>query len=170
MTTLKSLTKKPVYDVESGVVVGKPEDVLVDPKKHRIGLIVLSYGELPETSVVCDVSAVGQFGNDSLTIPSLEKLHLAVHDKSSLDELARGISLRKRTVMTPDGKTLGKIVQTEIDNEGNVITYRLRRPRFGMLRPTFAMKPEEISRLGDGVIIAGKGMGRGAPRKPAAAN
>lgn len=106
-------------------------------------------------------------GNDSLTIPSLEKLHLAVHDKSSLDELARGISLRKRTVMSPDGQTIGKIVATEIDNEGNVIQYRLRRPRLGMLRPSFAMKPEEISRLGEGVIIAGKSTPR-TTRKPAA--
>lgn len=167
MTTLKSLTKKPIYDVETGAVIGKPEDILVDPKKHKIGLIVLSYGELPETSVVCDVSAVGQFGNDSLTIPSLEKLHLAIHDKSSLDELARGISLRKRTVMTPDGQTLGKIVATEIDNEGSVLQYRLRKPRFGMLRPTFTMKPEEISRLGDGVVIAGKSTRR-TVREPAA--
>lgn len=167
MTTLRALTKKPIYDVETGVVVGKPEDILVDPKKHKIGLVVLSYGELPETSVVCDVTAIGQFGNDSLTIPSLEKLHLAVHDKSSLDELARGISLRKRTVMSPDGQTIGKIVATEIDNEGNVIQYRLRRPRLGMLRPSFAMKPEEISRLGEGVIIAGKSTPR-TTRKPAA--
>lgn len=60
MTTLRALTKKPIYDVETGVVVGKPEDILVDPKKHKIGLVVLSYGELPETSVVCDVTAIGQ--------------------------------------------------------------------------------------------------------------
>lgn len=165
MNTLKSLTKKPLYDIETGVVVGKPVDILVDPKTHKIGLIVLSYGDLPETSVVCDVAAVGQFGNDSLTIPSLAKLHLAVHDKSSLDEMTRGISLRRRTVMTPDGRTLGTIVATEVDNEGGVIQYRLRQPRMGLLRPTFTMKPEEVSRLGDGVIIAGKGSSARSPRK-----
>ncbi len=168
MNTLKSLTKKPIYDVETGVVVGKPQDVLVDPKTHKIGLIVLTYGDLPETSVVCDVAAIGQFGNDSLTIPSLEKLHLAVHDKSSLDELTRGISLRRRTVMTPDGQTIGTIVATEVDNEGAVAQYRLRKPRLGMLRPTFTMKPEDVSRLGEGVIIAGKGSKRQSPRRSSA--
>src|SRR5690606_11386858 len=107
------------------------------------------------------------FGNDSLTIPSLGTLHLAVHDKSSLDELTRGISLRRRTVMTPDGQTLGTIVATEVDNEGAVVQYKLRKPRLGMLRPTFSMKPEEISRLGDGVIIAGKSSARRQPRRKA---
>jgi uncharacterized protein YrrD len=167
VTTLKQLTKKPLYDTETGVVIGKAQDVLVDPKNHKIGLIVLSYGNVLETSVVCDVSAVGQFGNDSLTIPSISKLHLAIHDPSSLDELTRGISLRKRTVITPDGTNLGNIVATEIDNDGRVVNYRLRRPRLGRLRPTFTMKPDTISQLGEGVVIAAKGPRRSARKAPA---
>ncbi len=166
MNTLKSLTKKPIYAIDPGIEIGKATDILVDPETHKIALVVLSYGDIPETSVVCEAESIGEFGNTNLTIEGLSKLHLAVHDKASLDDLERGISLRKRTVMTPEGQTLGSISRTEVDERGNVLQYRLRKPRFGLLRPTFALKPEEVQKLGHGVVVVGPTKRSKSPRPP----
>lgn len=165
MLTLKSLTKKELYALDPGISVGKPIDILVDPEKHEVALLVLSYGYLSETSVVCDAEAVGEFGNDTLTISDLHKLHLAINDEASLDDLADGISLRKRTVMSPDGVTIGTITATEIDAKGKVLQYRLRKPRFGLLRPGFVLKPDEIDRLSGTSVVASDGKKKPATRR-----
>lgn len=165
MLTLKSLTKKELYALDPGISVGKPVDILVDPEKHTVALVVLGYGYLSETSVVCEAEAVGEFGNETLTIADLHKLHLAVNDSASLDELKDGISLRKRTVMSPDGATIGTITATEIDNKGKVLQYRLRKPRFGLLRPRFVLKPAEIDRLSGASVVASEGKNKPVPRR-----
>jgi sporulation protein YlmC with PRC-barrel domain len=154
MPRLRQLLKLEVYAVDEGVSVGRPADILVDPERHEVALLVLSYGKIPETAVVCPADAIGIFSNESLTIKSLKALHIAVHDKKSLEGLERGIRLRGRTVITAQGKRLGQIAGIEVDEKGKVARYLLRKPRLGLFRPMIPMAPGDINKLGTDVMIA----------------
>ncbi len=153
MTKLKSLQSHQILARDVGREIGKPEDILVDPETHRVSLIVLNYGEMPETSVVLPAEAVGIFDTDAMTIASLDDLHLAIHEKVLLSKLEAGLKLRKRSVFTVDGSRLGTLDGIDVDREGKVEMYHIRKPRLGLIRPRTHVKPEDISGLGKEVAV-----------------
>ncbi|MGE3074762.1 MAG: hypothetical protein AB7N24_01425 [Dehalococcoidia bacterium] len=153
MTRLKSLLKREILARDVGRVIGKPEDVLVDPESHKVSLIVLNYGELPETSVVLPADAVGIFDTDAMTIESLDQLHLAQHEKVLLSKMEAGLKLRSRSTFTNDGVRLGTLDGIDIDRTGNVEAYHIRKPRFGLLRPRTIVSPSEVGGLGEDVAV-----------------
>lgn len=153
MTRLKHLLKVDIVARDAGLNIGRPSDILVDPETHRAALMVLSYGKVPETSVVFPASAVASFSGDALTIPDLATLHLALRDDLSMSQLQRGIRIRGRTVFTAAGKHLGSVAAIEVDGEGKVVEYRIRQPRLGLLRPTLPLKPADVGALGENVVV-----------------
>lgn len=153
MTKLKSLLKREILARDVGRKIGKPEDILVDPELHRVSLVVLSYGAMPETSVVLPAEAVGVFDTDALTISSLKDLHLAIHEEVLLSKLEAGLKLHKRSVFTVDGSRMGTIDGIDVDRDGKVLMYHIRKPRFGLIRPRIHVKPGEISGLGKEVAV-----------------
>lgn len=153
MTKLKSLLKRQILARDVGREIGKPEDILVDPESHRVSLVVLSYGEMPETSVVLPAEAVGVFDTDVMTISSLDDLHLAVHEKVLLSKLEAGLKLHKRSVFTVDGSRLGTLDGIDIDRNGRVEMYHIRKTRLGLIRPRLHVTPAEISGLGTEVAV-----------------
>jgi uncharacterized protein YrrD len=153
MTKLKTLLKHQILARDVGREIGKPEDVLVDPETHRVSLILLNYGEMPETSVVLPAEAVGIFDTDAMTIASLDDLHLAIHEKVLLSKLEAGLKLRRRSVFTVEGTRLGKLDGIDVDRDGKVEMYHIRKPRFGLIRPRRHVTPSEISGLGKEVAV-----------------
>lgn len=153
MAQLRRLLRREILAVDSGREIGRPSDFLVDPKKHEVALVVLSYGSIPETAVVAPATAVESFDTDALALDSIESLQLAVHDKHLLEQLEQGIQLRHRLVFSHEGSRIGTIVAIDVDAKGHVVEYRLRRPRFGLFRPRFSLKPAQIDRLGADVVV-----------------
>ena len=47
--TLKKLLRREVVALDSGRALGRPADILVDPERHRVAVIVVTKGALPET-------------------------------------------------------------------------------------------------------------------------
>lgn len=153
MAQLRHLLRREIVAIDTGREIGKPADFLVDPKKHQVALVVLAYGKIPETAVVFPASAVESFDTDAIALDSLSSLRLAVHDQELLEQMEAGIRLRHRTVFSHEGAKLGTIVGVEVDAKGQVTNYWMRRPRFGLLRPRFSLKPAQIDRLGADVAV-----------------
>ncbi len=154
MPQLKSLMKRDVQARDVGRAIGPPADILVDPTQHRVSLIVMTEGAIPELSVVIPAGAVASFDVDALSIESLSAIHLAVHDRALLQELEGGLKLRRRSVFTTQGRNLGTIDGIEVDGQGQVLLYRVRKPRFGLLRPRLELTPSEVSGLGAEFAVA----------------
>jgi uncharacterized protein YrrD len=154
MPRLKKLTKREVLATDVGKAIGRPADILVDPNSHKVSLILMTEGATPEMSVVIPASAVSNFDVDALTIESMTKAHLAIHDRAILSNLEAGLKLRKRPIFTKDGLRLGKIDGIEVDSAGNVTAYRVRKPRLGRFRPKLQLSPSEVGGLGSDVAIA----------------
>jgi sporulation protein YlmC with PRC-barrel domain len=145
---LKTVTKRHVLARDEGKDLGRPVDILVDPQRHEVSLIVLTQGSLPELSVVVKAEAIGLFDTDVLSVASVKELHLAVHDELLVSQLQAGAELRRRPVFTTQGMRLGNIDAVEIDARGNVTGYRVRRPRLGLVRSRLLLKPADMRGLG----------------------
>jgi len=154
MPQLKNLMTRDVQARDIGRAIGRPADILVDATRHRVSLIVMSDGAIPELSVVIPAEAVASFDVDALSIESLAAVHLAVHDQALLKELEGGLKLRRRSVFTAQGRRLGRIDGIEIDGQGQVVLYRVRKPRLGLLRPRLKLRPSEVSGLGAEFAVA----------------
>lgn len=154
MPQLKALMKRDVQARDIGRSIGRPADILVDPTNHQVSLIVMTEGAIPELSVVIPAEAIASFDVDALSIASLTAVHLAVHDRTLLSKLEGGLKLRRRSVFTAEGRRLGRIDGIEVDAQGGVVTYRVRKPRFGLIRPRLELKPSEVSGLGAEFAVA----------------
>lgn len=154
MPRLSALTKREILATGEGKTIGRPVDILVDPSRHQVSLVVMSVGVVPELSVVIPAAAIGKFDQDALTVPSLKDAHLAVHSESLVSALEAGLQLKRRTVFTKDGQRLGSIDGIDVDGAGNVTSYRVRKPRLGLIRRRLALSPADVSGLGAEFAVA----------------
>jgi len=114
----------------------------------------MTEGAIPELSVVIPAEAIASFDVDAISIASLTAVHLAIHDRTLLSKLERSLKLRRRSVFTAEGRRLGRIDGIEVDAQGDVVLYRVRKPRLGLLRPRLELKPSEVSGLGAEFAVA----------------
>lgn len=153
-TTIKQLTRRPAIARAEGRAIGHPVDVLVDLNKHRVDLIVFARGEIPELSVVCGASAIESLTSDAVAVKEIASLHLAVHDKSSMEDLQEGLGVRGRPIYQQDGASLGHISSILIDSQGAVVEYRARHPWYkgGWFRGETKYTPQELESAGGDVV------------------
>ena len=154
MPRLSALAKREVLAMDVGRRIGRPAEILVDPARHQVSLVLMTEGAVPELSVVIPAAAIGTFDLDALTVRSMTDAHLAVHDPALLSELEAGLALRRRPVFTKDGERLGTIDGVDIDATGNVTSYRVRKPRLGFLRPRHVLSPADVGGLGTEFAVA----------------
>ncbi|MGI8925768.1 MAG: hypothetical protein ACR2HN_03870 [Tepidiformaceae bacterium] len=141
-----------VLDVGQGI--GRPAEILVDPARHQVSLVVMTQGAVPGLSVVIPAAAIEKLDLDALTVRSMKDAHLAVHDPALLSKLEAGLELRRRPIFTKDGRRLGNIDGVEVDGAGNVTSYRVRKPRLGLLRPRQILGPADVGGLGAEFAVA----------------
>ncbi len=155
--TLRKLLRRQVVALDTGRALGRPADILIDPDRHRVAVVVITRGRVPETSVVVHARHIRSFDTDTLGVDSLGALTVAAHDEEALGLLGRGLELRGRPVLTAQGRRLGRITAVLVDAEGAVTQYRVRRGLLGYLRPTLKVSPEELRTAGGEVaVVAGE--------------
>lgn len=157
-TKVRQFTKRSAIARAEGRDIGHPADVLVDLDKHKVALVVFAWGKIPELSVVCAPKDIESFGNVAISVKSIESLHLAIHDKQSLENLQEGLTIRGRPVYSKDGVLLGRISAVLIDENGAVVEYRSRYPWYkgGWFRGETTYLPAELESLGVDAVVTKK--------------
>jgi uncharacterized protein YrrD len=154
MVHLKDILRRDVVAMSDGLLIGHPADVLIDTDRHCIGLIVLESGKTFETCVVCPPDAIASYDEDTLAMAGLSSLKLGCADEPTLDMLREGIRMKGRTVISREGHILGRIVGAEVDAQGHIIEYRMRRGFFGWLRRAQVVMPADIAGAGVDTAVA----------------
>ncbi len=152
-TTLRKVLRREVVALDSGRALGRPADIVVDPERHRVALVVLTRGSLPETSVVVHARHVHSFDADTIGVDSLEALRVAAQDEETLELLRRGLELRGRPVLSAEGRRLGRITTIVVDADGTVRQYRIRKGLLGYLRPSLKIDPKELRTAGGDMAV-----------------
>lgn len=152
--TIRQSLNHEVFAVEEGLRLGKPQDMLIDPEKHEVALLVLVFKGLPQTATVISRKDVGSFKEDTLPISGMSAVHLAYQVKGSVPLLEQGLHFQNRDVITSEGHNFGRIVDVLLDDDGKVIEYRvakgwLRR----MLHITKVVLPTQLLTAGEHVAV-----------------
>lgn len=145
---LRKIERLQVVTLADGRRLGRPTDVLIDPDQHRIAVVVLTAGRVPETSVVVSAEDVQSFETDTLAIESVAALKVAAHDEAALQLLNRGLRLRGQPVLSARGEELGRIRTVLVDARGVVTQYRVRKGLLGYLKPALRIDPATLRTAG----------------------
>jgi len=162
MVHLKDILRRDIVAMSDGLLLGHPSDVLIDTNHHRIGLIMLESGKTFETCVVCPPDAIRNYDEDTLAMTGLGSLKLGCADEQTLSMLREGLRMKGRTVISREGHILGRIVGAEVDAQGNILEYRMRRGFFGWLKPAHVVLPADIAGAGVDTSVS-RGSGRAHP-------
>lgn len=162
-TTLRKLLRRQVVALDTGRALGRPAAVVIDPDRHRVGVVVITRGSLPETSVVVHARHIQSFDADTLAVDGLAALTVAVHDEEAFDLVRRGLELRGRPVLNAEGRRLGRISSVLVDADGRVTQYRVRRGFLGYFRPSLKVSPEELRTTGGEMAVVAGAEEREAP-------
>jgi uncharacterized protein YrrD len=154
VTRLREFLKRDVVALAEGLRLGRPDEILIDPATHGIEVIVLQRGAVAETSLICRRDAIQSFGEAVLPLRGLADLAIAHHDPDALDLMSQGIKLKGRPMLDSHGRQLGRIVAVEVDSQGAVVEYRIRRGLLGWLRPPEAIPAALLHTLGQDVAVA----------------
>lgn len=152
-STLRSCLKRDVVTVAEGRNLGRPVDILIDPRRHRASLVLLARGNVPDSSLLVAASAVRSFDTDTLAIESLDLLRIAATDQQALALLQAGIGFRGRPLIDSQGRKLGKIVRIVLDEQGAVIRYVARRGLLGWFKPRTKVQPAELGTSGGEMAV-----------------
>lgn len=150
---LKKIMRREVVTLSEGRRLGRPHDLLIDPEQHRIAVLVLSSGSVPDTSVIVRGSAVRSFESDTLAVESLDTLTIAACDEEILRLLNQGLRFRGRPLLGGGGRKLGRIVNVLVDERGSVTEYRVRKGILGFLRPATKIAPADLRTSGGEVAV-----------------
>ena len=163
---LRKVMKRDVVTVKEGRRLGRPEDLRIDPREHRVAILVLARGSVPDSSLVVHASAVRSFEADRLAIDDLDALKVAARDETALRLLEQGLHLQGREVMSATGHELGRIASVLVDSDGRVTEYRLRKGLRGWLWPAVKVTPDQIGTTGGEIAIAEREESRDAAPTP----
>ena len=145
---LKTCLKREVVTIAEGRSLGRPADILIDPEHHVASLVVLARGHVPESTLFVPASAVRSFDTDTLAIDSLTSLRIAATDQDALALLEKGLHFRGHPLIDSQGRKLGKVVQIRLDEQGNVVEYRVRRGVLGWFTPRAKIDPRRLGTSG----------------------
>jgi len=152
---LKKIERLQVVTLAEGRQLGRPGDLLVDPERHRVAVVVLTAGLVPETSVIVSADDVQSFESDTLAIESLAALKVAAHDEAALTLLARGLRLKGQPVLSARGEQLGRIRTVLVDARGVVTEYRVRKGLLGFFRRALRVDPATLRTAGGEMAVVG---------------
>lgn len=158
MNRLRDYRKREVVAVAEGLVLGRPQQLIIDFEAHRVGVIVLQSGSTPETSLVIPASEVHSFGADTLAVNGLGSLDLAYRHAAALELMERAADLYRDPVVTTDGNRLGRVVEVDVDDAGLVAAYLVRHRWFGWFRRKLSFFPQQLVR-GEDVFVVPEGSG-----------
>ena len=151
---LSRLLKQHVVAMAEGRTLGRPPNIFIDPVQHRVAVIVMVSSDIPELTVVARARSVLSFESDTIAIEALTSLRIAAHDELALDLMARGVTLHGRPVLSSRGERLGTIKEVLIDDAGCVTEYWIRPRRFGFLRRSLKIHPDDLSApAGDVAVV-----------------
>ncbi len=152
--TIRQSLKYDVFAIEQGIRLGRPQDMLIDPEKHRVAVVLLVHKGLPQVATVIRAEEVGSFAEDTLPVPGLSSVHLAYQLPGSVELLERGLHFRGRDVITDAGHNFGRIIDVLLDDDGRVIHYRVAKGLLRrLLRLTKPVTPSQIQTSGEHVAV-----------------
>ena len=153
--TLNDLRDRTVVAVAEGLQLGRPADLLVDVDDHRLAYVVVAGGAVPDTAVVAPASALAPLsGSDALALHGLAALELAYRDQQALLLLRRGLGLIDLQVVSDAGEELGTIGDIELDDQGAVTAYLVKRGGMGRLLRSLRIAPSEVRSVGQVVTVS----------------
>lgn len=152
--SLNSLSERDVVAVAEGLQLGPPAQLLVDVDEHRLAYVVVAAGRTLDTSIVAPASALASLAGDSLALHGLAALELAFRDQQALALLRRGLGLVGLPVVTDGGEELGTIGDVELDEQGAVVNYLVRRSGVGRILRAHRVPPTEVRSVGQMMTVA----------------
>ncbi|HEY1012258.1 MAG TPA: PRC-barrel domain-containing protein, partial [Herpetosiphonaceae bacterium] len=151
MRKAADLLKKLIVQIDTGDIVGKVEDLLLDPEQDRLAALITMSGRwmreaalIPwEGIVVCtgDVILVrpGTEPQPASALPPLQQL------------LERNIHVSGTRVLTASGDKVGTVGEMLIDGEGRIKGYTISRGFLGAERQFVAA--EDVEAIGADALI-----------------
>jgi len=152
--TLNDLADRDVVAMAEGLQLGRPAQLLLDVDEHRLAYVVVAAGATPDTTVVAPASALSSLEGDSLGLHGLAALELAFRDQAALLLLRRGLGLVGMPVVTDAGEELGTVSDIELDAQGSVINYLVRRSGVGRVLRAHRVPPNEVRSVGQVMTVA----------------
>ena len=152
--TLNALYELNVVAVAEGLQLGRPRDLLIDVDDHRLAYIVVAAGIVPDTAIVAPADAIASMAGDALAIHGLAALQLAFREQRALELIRRGLRLVDLPVVTDGGEELGTVQDVELDEQGAVLNYVVRRPGVGRVLRAHRVPPNEVRTVGQVMTIA----------------
>lgn len=152
MAKLKDILKRHVVALDQGLDLGKVQDILLHPSEHRVACLVVRTAMVSELAVVCRAGDVRSYDEDTLAIRGLKVLMLGHESEEMLDLLHAGSHLRKRPMLTSEGKSMGRIRRVDIDAKGDVVMYHVAHGLFGLFGRA-EVAPKDVRVMGGDVAV-----------------
>ncbi|MEZ4515418.1 MAG: PRC-barrel domain-containing protein [Chloroflexota bacterium] len=123
----KDLVNKAVVSLDEGRVLGRVQDVFLDPKLESLtGLVMGSQGLLKRKVLLIPRDAIAVLGVDAILVKNGD----AVTDDQALPEAKSWLRREKlsgREVDTPGGTKLGTVGDVVLEDDGSVSAFALSR-------------------------------------------
>ena len=126
MIRATELSGRPVIDIDAAEKLGAIDKIILDPEGRRVAGFIVSrgsgFGASKERTIV-PAAAVHAIGPDAVTI---RQSTVVGSDIGRLEALPRGADVIGRTVVSEDGRALGKVSDVLIDRtSGRIVGYLL---------------------------------------------
>jgi uncharacterized protein YrrD len=154
MSRIKECMKREVVCMAEGIKLGRPADILLDLDDHRVALILLSRARTPHLFLTVPASAVQSFDAATLPIGTIDDVTLAYRQPALMRFVERDIHMRGRDVLTSGGEIIGHVVDVDLDEQGNVRQYFVRKGLLDLLlMRKHPVLPSDLRTAGEQVAI-----------------
>jgi len=155
MKYLSRITGLPIVSFESGEQFAKVEDSIFDQENNQLLGFLTDTGGIFSTAEVIRFQDVKSIGEDALIVPTKNVKISADMDEKISEAIKKDTTALGKTVMTEDGKDLGKISDLEIDEEtGKVTGYQTSGGIFTDMYKGKTVVPAPLAlRVGENVVF-----------------
>jgi len=152
--SIKACLKLDVYALKEGLRLGRPHDILVDPKKHRVAALIMAIQIAPQTASAIEGRAVKSFSEDTLPVSDVSVVRLGYQEPELLEIIEQNLHFRNRDILSTEGHSLGRIVDVILDDNGGVVEYLVAKGLVRrLLRLHRSVKPSEMRTAGEDVAV-----------------
>jgi uncharacterized protein YrrD len=119
---------KPVISLANGQVIGHVEDLLFDPEKRSVAILVTNRGGmLNRRTEGIRVGAIQSWGENAVMVEGTEVIQDIEEDENNDRWISLFDGIRGRYIVTADGTRVGQVKDVYLDRSGNLVAYRMGR-------------------------------------------
>lgn len=156
MRTFANTNGKSVFDLKTGVELGKVQDLYIDPKSAVIRGLIMDQKGWFQSDLLIPIECIEQFGQDGVMVSSKNVLRPLLKKSRKHVPFAEGKQhIRGMPIITAEGEKLGLVEDVYFTEEmGNIIGYEISEGLIVDLKEgKKVLKTNEPLTVGEDILI-----------------